>query len=256
MAKKYYVVKKGLVPGIYLSWPECKKNIDGYSGAVYKGFMTLEEAEAYMNGNGNGGVSGCTSNHTRDYANAYNEKAEDISPMCLKNGGESADKDYANAYTREPECVDGDEKMIAPEKVTGDRAVAYVDGSYNIATGEYSYGAVIFHNGQEEHFSEKFDNPERATMRNVAGEIEGSMCAMKYCLEHGIGNLDIYFDYEGIEKWCTGDWKANKEGTIAYRDFYHKAREQVKIRFVKVKGHSGDKYNDLADKLAKEAVGV
>ena len=67
--------------------------------------------------------------------------------------------------------------------------------------------------------------------------------------------VGICFDYEGIEKWCTGAWKANKTGTIAYREFYQKACTQVNIRFVKVKGHSGDKYNDLADKLAKEAVG-
>ncbi len=26
--------------------------------------------------------------------------------------------------------------------------------------------------------------------------------------------------------------------------------------FVKVKGHSGDKYNDLADRLAKDALGI
>ena len=28
------------------------------------------------------------------------------------------------------------------------------------------------------------------------------------------------------------------------------------IRFKKIKGHSGHKYNDLADKLAKEALGI
>ena len=33
-------------------------------------------------------------------------------------------------------------------------------------------------------------------------------------------------------------------------------KKYVDIKFVKVKGHSGDKYNDLADKLAKEALGI
>ena len=48
--KKYYVVKKGKTPGIYFSWDDCKKMVDGYPGAVYKGFATLAEAEAYMGG--------------------------------------------------------------------------------------------------------------------------------------------------------------------------------------------------------------
>ena len=47
-----------------------------------------------------------------------------------------------------------------------------------------------------------------------------------------------------------------KAGTIAYRDFYRKAKERVHIEFRKVKGHSNDKYNDMVDELAKEALGI
>ena len=47
--KKYYAVRKGLVPGIYTSWGECQQNINGFSGAEYKGFSTKEEAEAFLN---------------------------------------------------------------------------------------------------------------------------------------------------------------------------------------------------------------
>ena len=41
MAKKFYAVKKGHKKGIFESWDECKKNINGYSGAIYKSFKTL-----------------------------------------------------------------------------------------------------------------------------------------------------------------------------------------------------------------------
>ena len=50
--------------------------------------------------------------------------------------------------------------------------------------------------------------------------------------------------------------QANKPGTIAYRDFYQKAKEKVHIEFRKVKRHSNDKYNDMVDELAKEALGI
>lgn len=47
---KFYAVVRGYKPGIYESWEECKKNIDGFSGQECKSFATLEEAEAYYYG--------------------------------------------------------------------------------------------------------------------------------------------------------------------------------------------------------------
>lgn len=135
-------------------------------------------------------------------------------------------------------------------------AVAYVDGSYNIETQQFSYGAVIFFNGQTLEMNEAFSDPDLATMRNVAGEIKGAEAAMKYCVEKSIPMLDIYYDYQGIEKWCTGDWKTTKSGTAKYKEYYNSVKDRLNVRFVKVKGHSGDKYNDRADALAKAALGI
>lgn len=46
--KKYYVVWKGVQPGIYETWDECKSQITGFQGAQYKSFESQQEAiEAY-----------------------------------------------------------------------------------------------------------------------------------------------------------------------------------------------------------------
>lgn len=46
MAKqKFYVVWKGVNPGIYSSWTDCQLQIQGYKGAIYKSFDSQEEAE-------------------------------------------------------------------------------------------------------------------------------------------------------------------------------------------------------------------
>ena len=47
MAKqqKFYVVWKGVEPGIYTSWTDCQLQIKNYKGAIYKSFTTREEAE-------------------------------------------------------------------------------------------------------------------------------------------------------------------------------------------------------------------
>ena len=46
---KYYVVWIGLNPGIYDSWEACKQQVEGWKGAVYKGFATRDEAEEAIN---------------------------------------------------------------------------------------------------------------------------------------------------------------------------------------------------------------
>ena len=43
--KKYYAVKQGVKPGIYETWAECEAQTKGFSGAQYKSFGSMAEAE-------------------------------------------------------------------------------------------------------------------------------------------------------------------------------------------------------------------
>ena len=141
-------------------------------------------------------------------------------------------------------------------KAEAEAYIRDVDGSYNSATKEFSYGMVVLCGDGEEKYSGKSDDKELVSMRNVAGEIKGAEAAMQYALDKSLPAIEIYHDYEGIAKWCLGEWKTNKEGTKAYKAFYDEASRRVRISFVKVTGHSNDKYNDMADELAKEALGI
>ncbi len=223
MTKKYYAVKVGATTGIFETWEECKASVDGYPGALYKSFKNISDAYAYLGWEGQ--------------------------QISIFNMDSFADSSKTTGITKETH--DSDNPLS-----TAAKAVAYVDGSFNKETNVFGYGVVLFHNGEELHFSQAFDDPEMASMRNVAGEIYGSIAAMRYAVEHKIKNLSIYYDYMGIAKWCTGEWKTGKAGTIAYKKYYDKIKHKVKVTFYKVKGHSGDKYNDLADKLAKEVCGI
>lgn len=138
----------------------------------------------------------------------------------------------------------------------GDCVKIYVDGSYNSASKEFSYGMVVLGENGEEKFNHKFDDGELASMHNVAGEIKGAEAAMQYGVDHHLKEIEIYHDYEGIAKWCLGTWKANKEATKAYKAFYDEISQQMKIKFIKVTSHSNNKYNDMADQLAREALGL
>ena len=50
MAKKFYAVKRGRKTGLFTVWAECAAQGKGFKGAVYKGFMTEEEARAWLGG--------------------------------------------------------------------------------------------------------------------------------------------------------------------------------------------------------------
>ncbi len=50
MAKKFYAVKRGRKTGLFTVWAECAAQVKGFQGAVYKGFMTEEEARAWLGG--------------------------------------------------------------------------------------------------------------------------------------------------------------------------------------------------------------
>jgi ribonuclease HI len=44
----YYAVHKGHKPGIYVSWQDCKKQVDKFDGAIFKKFSNKEEAQQFL----------------------------------------------------------------------------------------------------------------------------------------------------------------------------------------------------------------
>lgn len=133
--------------------------------------------------------------------------------------------------------------------------IAYVDGSFEPTLGKYAYGCVLIEpDGIETTLSGSGNDPEVANIRNVAGEMLGAMNAVKWAKAHHYREIRIYYDYMGIEMWATGGWKAKNKYTAGYADYMKKSASQVKISFQKVVAHTGVRYNEMADELAKNAL--
>lgn len=142
---------------------------------------------------------------------------------------------------------------------TSSEVFAYVDGSFNPETNKVG-SAVIFRSGTKntEPKELKFtnDNTDLDDMRNVGGEIIASTSAIHYAIQQGFKSITIYYDYLGIEKWATHEWKANNNSTQTYAKMIDQFRSLIEIKFTKVKAHTGVELNELADKTAKSAVGI
>ena len=164
----------------------------------------------------------------------------------------------AQAYLGIDIYEQGTMELDAPVSDIEDRvdSYAFVDGSFNEVENVYGFGGFVVHAGQRYVLQGYGSDEEMASMRNVAGEILGAIAAVKKALELGLTQITIYYDYAGIEKWATGEWKRNKSGTIAYYEYMQGIRSRIHVDFVKVKGHSGVEGNEEADRLAKEAVGI
>jgi ribonuclease HI len=125
----------------------------------------------------------------------------------------------------------------------------YVDGSY--LNGAIGYGVVILR--KEEIVKEIFGrvtDPLFTVSRQVGGEIAATQEALKWCMENNIDRVSVYYDFENIKKWATGEYKANNPMTQMYRDFMKSCR--IEILWNKVASHTGVEWNERADQLAKK----
>lgn len=248
--KKVYAVRQGKKTGLFYTWDACKAAVNGFSGAVYKSFLTEEEARAYLAG-------GAMCTKSEDAAGIAQKEAADIvqknaANIVQKEAAGIAQKDVAGAVVENK--IDMNQSEIS-DTLSEKQVIAYVDGSFEVSLGRYAYGCVILTpEGEIIRESGGGNEPEAAALRNVTGEMLGAMHAVKWSMEHGYDAVDIRYDYMGIEMWATGGWKAKNPLTQQYAEYMKKCAGKIRITFQKIAAHTGDKYNEEADKLAKAAL--
>ena len=240
--KFYYAVQKGRHPGVYESWSDCQREVTGAAGAVFKKFKTRAEAEAFVKGDG------------YDLQLPFGEPDASVpSSAAVSSRTTVAPKGPLFHSVSDVTQTDVLQELSAVET----EALAYVDGSFNLSTGVYGYGGVLLcRDGSIRPLQGHGRDETLRTMRNVAGEIHGSMAAIQAAADAGIASITIFYDYMGIEMWANGQWKTNKEGTRAYKAFIEAIRPRIEIRFQKVAAHTGVRFNELVDQLAKASVGI
>tara|TARA_R110001599_G_scaffold129873_1_gene304599 strand:+ start:52257 stop:53087 length:831 start_codon:yes stop_codon:yes gene_type:complete len=257
---KFYVVKRGRKIGIFTTWTECEKQVTGFSGAIHKSFKNRVDAEAY-------------------FGQIIRNESPKIIDIFDKNDFESNKEDrtkYYKAYVTSHDAVkiytDGSHigKNSENENFVGFGAwcEVYIDCNPNVndhelkefrLSGECNKSLLASYGIDHQNIS----NPT-AEFLAVAEVLRRFVRKLHQFTKTGqekdvtdfrFKHILFYCDYIGTQKWLDKEWKAKEDHIIKILSITLKWREiieskGIQISFHHVKGHSGDRGNDKADKLA------
>ena len=135
----------------------------------------------------------------------------------------------------------------------------YTDGACSGNPGAGGYGAILIYRGGEREIS----GGEPSTTNNrmeIYAVIAGLRCLKEKC------KVNIYsdsaytvnaFNQHWIDNWIKSGWKKADGKPVLnaelWQELYSLVR-QHEVRFIKVKGHADNEYNNRCDALARAAI--
>ena len=135
------------------------------------------------------------------------------------------------------------------------KVTLYTDGACSGNPGKGGWGAVLLFGKFEKQLSGMSETTTNNQMELTA-VIEG-LKALKEPCEVMVYSDSAYvvnaFNNNWIEGWQNNNWKNSKKEPVANRELWEELIELTKVHsvtFNKVKGHAGDKYNEICDTLA------
>jgi ribonuclease HI len=146
--------------------------------------------------------------------------------------------------------VDKNLNKTTPVQKNNPGVSIYVDGSFSPCCDKAGWGWVAV----KKDIIVAGDygvTPWKAESRNIDGEIEAAVQAIHWAHIHKQTCL-LFHDYAGIAQWANGNWRAKSQ--IARYYIEKIAGMKQGVTFQKVTGHSGDKWNDYVDDIAKKGI--
>ena len=219
--KKFYAVARGRKPGIYETWfgaDGAHVQVDGFTGAVFKGFSTWQEAERFM---------------------------------------ENPPKPYSRAGSGHHQPSSGaaqNEKAIAADK---DRVVMYTDGGALNNPGPGGYGVVIVDGNERREMSGGFRHTTNNRMELMAC-ITGLKILEKPSAVTLYSDSKYVVDgiTKGwAARWRKNGWMRTKTEPAINPDLWAELLslcDRHDVAFVWVKGHAGNPGNERCDQLANQ----
>ncbi len=230
MSKKFYAIVKGAQPGLYDDWAKAAPHVQGFAGAVYKGFASVDEASAW-----------------------FEERAGQPPQLFF-----AATKSAANSIPKTTKHTDAVAGGLAEGKV-----VIYTDGGADPNPGPGGYGVVMLFGAPPKTARKELSGGFVRTTNNRM-EIRACIAALNELKRPS--DVVIYTDSQylanAIEKnwavtWREKGWRLSSGQPAVNADLWAQMLdllEQHTVAFVWVKGHAGTRENERCDALATRAM--
>lgn len=246
--QKFYAVRKGRTPGIYLTWEECSQQVTGVPGAIYKSFDTRAEAERFLAGGRGSQEAGGA------------QPAAPRPPMRTTPTPGSADEASAHRQAALPISLDDAQGEQTQATSDSDRnsIILYTDGGCFVNPGPGGYAAVLLYDHQRREISGGF----RRTTNNRM-ELMACIAGLRLLKERSsvTVNTDSRYVVNSMSKGWAKRWKAAhwlRDGeTVPNAELWAEllvlcARHVVTFEWLR--GHAGDPENERCHTLATAAM--
>lgn len=140
-----------------------------------------------------------------------------------------------------------------------EKVIIYTDGACSGNPGPGGWGAILMYKGQAKEIS----GGNKQTTNNImemTAVIEG-LKMLKYKCEVEVYSDSAYvvnaFNNHWIEGWMKKNWINSSKEPVKNKELWqelYKLTKEHEVKFIKVKGHSDNEYNNRCDELARNAI--
>lgn len=135
----------------------------------------------------------------------------------------------------------------------------YTDGACSGNPGPGGWGVILMHGQNKKELSGGETDTTNNRMELLA-VIRGLKTLTKPC------NVELYsdsayvinaFNQNWIENWQKSDWKTSSKSPVKNKDLWLDLLSLLKVhnvKFIKVKGHSDNQFNNRCDELARNEI--
>lgn len=256
-AKIYYAVRNGKKVGVYESLEEAQNQVKGVSGSEWKKFKNLEDANKYIE-------------EGKMYKGKCYVVARGRKPGIYKNyelAREQTDG-YSSAYMKKFNTLEKAKEYINKNKELSDLKYIdfvndekilkiYTDGSYCEATKKYGAAFVVIEAGKEIY---RYSYAERdiTGKKNISGELVAAMRALEWVfITKYSDEIEINHDLSFIKDICTNKINPKIDYGKILKQLYNMCiKDGISVKFNEVESHSGNYWNNFADRLAKKVAKI
>lgn len=216
-SQHYYAVKKGNSPGIYTTWDDCRKEIEGYSSVKFKKFSRINEAIDYLREE----YPNITPQITNlpSFSSLHDSPSQSIPSKLNSNMHTDPSRSIESKFDNSPHKLSSpipprrltefkrSGSMFSPDIEYSDTLIIYIEGHCSPSPGDAGFGFIFKQNSDEEILRGKkfigFSTCPKATYKAL-------ICALKVACKREYRSMHVYSNLECVVKQMKGQFKAKE----------------------------------------------